>query len=104
MAEKHETLTIEMVSIEMVSSDRLRLYSQITGWMEKLGYNPCDYGALNLGFKLPTNWPVDIHAEPTLAQLIVVARKLKMRIVIDNLNMVPLKESERADDSGAEQL
>jgi len=93
----------EIVTIEMVSSDRLKLYGQITGRMEKLGYNPCDYGALNLGFELPANWPVDKDDEPTLAQLTVVARKLKMRIVIENLNLIPLKEDERADDGGARQ-
>lgn len=85
----------EMVTIEMVSSDRIRLYGQITGQMEELGYNPCDYRALDLGFELPANWPVDKEAQPTLAQLIVVARKLRMRIIIDNLNLVPLKEGER---------
>jgi len=93
----------EMVTIEMVSSDRLKLYGQITSRMENLGYNPCDYGALNLGFELPANWPVDKEAQPTLAQLVVVAKKLKMRIVIDNLNLIPLKENERADDGGAKQ-
>lgn len=90
----------EMVTIEMAGSDRLRLYGQITGRMERLEYNPCDYGALNLGFELPANWPEDKDAQPTMAQLVVVARKLKMRIVIDNLNLVPLKESERAEDIG----
>lgn len=90
----------EMVIIEMAPSDRLRLYGQITGRMEKLGYNACDYRALNLGFELPANWPVDINAEPTLAQLVVLARKLEMRIVIDNLNLVPLKESEKAGEDG----
>jgi len=93
----------EMVTIEMAPSDRLRLYSQITGRMEKLGYNPCDYGSLNLGFELPANWPEDKDAQPTMAQLVVVARKLKMRIVIDNLTLVPLKESERADGDRAGQ-
>jgi len=83
----------ETVAIEMVTDTRLRLYGQITGQMEKLGYNPCDYGSLGLGIELPANWPVDINEQPTLSQLIVLACKLKMRIVIDNLNLVPRKET-----------
>lgn len=87
MADENET-----VVIEMVTDARLRLYSQITGRMEQLGYNPCDYSELELGIVLPVNWPADINAQPTLAQLVVVARKLNLRIIISGLNLIPRKE------------
>ena len=80
----------EIVTIEMNSSDRLRLYGQITARMEAKGYNPCDFSKLDLGFELPAGWPVDINAEPTMAQLVVLAKKLEMRIPIADLNMVPM--------------
>ena len=84
MSDKNET-----VIIEMVTDARLRLYGQITARMEKLGYNPSDYGSLNLGFDLPPAWPADRDSEITMAQLIVLAHKLRMRLIIDNLNLVP---------------
>jgi len=89
MSDENETITIEMNP-----DGRLRLYGQITAQMEKLGLNPCDYRQLKLGFELAANWPVDINAQPTLAQLTVVAVKLKMRIIIDNLTLMPRKETD----------
>ena len=83
---------LETIAIEMTPGDRLKLYGQITGRMERLGYNPCDYAGLNLGFELPATWPHNEDARPTLAQLTVLAGKLKMRIIISNLDMVPRKE------------
>ena len=82
----------ETVAIELTPEGRLRLYGQLTGRMEKLGYNPCDYDSLGLGFELPAGWPVDIKYEITLAQLTVLAVKLKMRIIIGDLSLVPRKE------------
>lgn len=82
----------EIVTIAMWPDDRLRLYGQITAQMEKLGYNPCDYPSLGLGFELPADWPYAENAQPTLAQLTVLAIKLKMRIVINKLNLEPIKE------------
>lgn len=81
----------ETVVIEMFPDARLRLYGQITGQMEKLGYNPADYKALSLGFELPADWPVGEDTELTLAQLTVVALKLNMRITISDLHMIPRK-------------
>lgn len=75
----------EIVLIEMASDKRLRLYGQITAQMEKLGFNPCDYKSLGLGFELPSTWPCDENTQPTLAQLVVTACKLNMRIIIDDL-------------------
>lgn len=84
----------EMVVIEMSPENRLRLYRQITGQMEKLGYNPCNYNSLDLGFALPADWPEDMNDKATMAQLIVMARKLKMRIIISNLDVIPLKQTD----------
>ena len=93
----------ELVKIEMLSDARLRLYTQITSQMEKLGYNPVDYGGLELGFELPANWPVDINAQPMLAELVVVARKLGLRIIVNDLNLIPAGVGEvnkNADGAG----
>lgn len=80
----------ERVIIEMASGDRLKLYSQITGQIERLGLNHASWDSLDLGIKLPAGWPVDVKAQPTLSQLIVVARKLKMQISINDLNLEPM--------------
>jgi len=82
----------EIVTIEMAASDRLRLDCQINDRMEKLGYARFDYASLGLGFELPMNWPADMNCQLTLAQLTVIANKLNMRIVIDNLNLIPRRE------------
>ena len=95
MRDKNET-----VVIEMFPDARLRLYGQITGQMEKLGYNPADYKALNLGFELPADWPVGEDTELTLAQLTVLALKLNMRITISDLHMVPRKKPEEEKQDG----
>ncbi len=91
----------ETVVIEMFPDARLRLYGQITGQMEKLGYNPADYKALNLSFELPADWPVGEDTELTIAQLVVVALKLNMRITISDLHIVPCKGpgEEKQNDS-----
>jgi len=89
MADENET-----VVIEMWPDDRLKLYGQITSRMEELGYNPCDYGSLGLGIELPADWPHGENSQPTLAQLTVVARKLKRKIIIHNLDMEPMRSQE----------
>jgi len=81
----------EIVVIDMVSAERLKLYGQITTRMKELGYNPCDYNGLELGIDLPPDWPMDMNDHPTMAQLIVLARKLRIKIVISNLDMIPLE-------------
>lgn len=83
----------ELVVIEMAASDRMKLGQQINDRMQQLGFAPYDYGKLQLGFELPVNWPEDKDSQLTLAQLSVLAVKLKMRICIGDLNMTPLKEA-----------
>jgi len=83
----------EIISIDLSSEGKLRLYSHVTAQMERLGYNPMDYGSLHLGFELPAGWMVDIKCEVTLAQLTVLAVKLKMQITISDLNIFERKES-----------
>ena len=82
----------EMLTIEMAPSDRMRLNNQIVVQMEKLGYTAYNWEELKLGFEPPPGWPIDKDAQPTLAQLVVFARKLKMKIIIGDLNLVPCKE------------
>ena len=84
----------EQVVVELGRECRLRLYGQITARMEKLGYNPCDYGSLKLGIYLPPAWPVDEKYQPTLAELVVVICKLKMRLIIGDVNLEPLKQDD----------
>lgn len=83
----------QIVTVELLSDVRLRLYGQITARMQELGYNPADYGCLNLGIELPAQWPADVNAQPSLAELVVVAWKLRMRIVINDINLLPWKET-----------
>ena len=85
----------EMVTGVLDHSNRLKLYGQITGRMEQLGHNPVDYAALDLGFELPAGWPLDVNAQPTLAQLTVIAFKLKMNIEIADLNLSVRDTDER---------
>jgi len=84
----------ETVVIEMAAGDRLRLDNQIGDRMDQLGYGKNQFAKLGLGFDLPVNWPADMNSQLTLPQLTVLAWKLKMRIVIDNLNLIPVKEPE----------
>ena len=88
----------EIVTIAMWPDDRVRLYGHITSRMAELGYNPCDYSALNLGFELPADWPHGEHSQPTLAQLVVIAKKLKMRVLIHNLEVEPMRLAEKSED------
>jgi len=73
----------ELITVEMLPSERLRLYDQITSAMQKLDYD--SYSQLNLGFELPDTWPVNENTQLTLAQLITIAVKLKSRLVISNI-------------------
>jgi len=96
IATSHDTqvTSSEIVSVDMAADARLTLYAYITSQMEKRGLNPMDWGELDLGFELPAGWPVDVGSLPTMAQLIVIAVKLEMRIVITNLVMLPRKAHE----------
>ena len=78
---------IEIVTIKLNSSDRMRLDQQVNDQMEKQGHGRYQYDKLGLGFELPVNWPADINCEVTLAQLVVVGVKLNMQIEIADLNM-----------------
>jgi len=80
---------VELVTVAMNRSDRLRLYGQITSGM--LAKNvPLDYAKLHLGFEIPADWPVDAGSDVTLAKLIAVAAALGMKIEITDLNLIPL--------------
>jgi hypothetical protein len=78
----------EIVKIELLSPDKMMLSNQITTRMTMLGLG-ADINKLDLGFTLPENWPIDLNDQPTLAQLTVVARKLKMNIVISSIDLYP---------------
>jgi len=80
---------VELVTVAMNRSDRLRLYSQITSGMLAKGM-PLDYARLGLGFEIPADWPIDQASDVTLAKLIAVAASLGMKIEITDLNLIPL--------------
>lgn len=90
----------EVVTIEMSPGDRVLLCDQITDQMERMGLNYRTWGSLDLGFDLPDAWPVDLNEQPTISQLIVFAIKLKMRVVISNLKMVPANYTGPNDENG----
>ena len=80
----------ETIVIELNCEDRIELYGKITSAMKKMGYESLDYGSLDLGFELPVDWPVGSIEEPceiTLAQLTIIAVKLKMKMKITGLDM-----------------
>jgi len=92
MHEKNET-----VILELNTEARLRLNNQIVEAMANKGYLAYQFEKLNLGFELPSGWPVDINSQPTLAQLTVFAHKLGLRIVIGDVNLVPLPSTESVE-------
>ena len=76
----------EGVILKLPSDSLLRIYSNLTGRMHELGYERLDWDVLDLGFELRPDWPL-FGPGPTLAQMVVVAHKLRLRIVIDELHV-----------------
>jgi hypothetical protein len=77
----------EIVSLDLNFECRNRLHTQICEQAKTLGFKISQINELNLGFELPNGWPYDINSSPTLAQLVVIAEKLKMDIVISTVDM-----------------
>ena len=73
-----------IVNIELSTAGRIRLSEQIRARMESLGHEAYAYDKLGLGFELPITWPADKDSDVTLAQLTVLAMKLKMKIIISD--------------------
>ncbi len=80
----------ELIVIDLPPEARMRLSSQILLRMEEMGLKPFQYDALELGFHLPAEWPDDPGVEITLAQLVVLATKLKMRLTMADANLSPM--------------
>jgi hypothetical protein len=79
----------EMLVLELDAGIRMRLADQL--WKQAESHNVIDFNLLGLGFELPAGWPVDMNAQPTLAQLVVLAKRLNLQIIISDLNVLPLK-------------
>ena len=79
----------ERVVLDLTMSDRAGLYGKITDRMKEKGYEIDNWKSLDLGFDLPAGWPADRNCEVTLAQLVVIAVKLDMTIVINSLMISP---------------
>jgi hypothetical protein len=74
MADKNE-----MVVVKLSAENRRKLWCQYNDCFSKLGY-----------VRIPDEFHKyipDLNGEVTLAQLVVLAAKLKARIVISNLNI-----------------
>ena len=82
----------EMVQIQLWSlSDKMNLKDQIDRRVRELGLGDCVEDLENAEFlNLDSGWPVGKDCEITLAQLVVIARKLKMTITITRLSLEPL--------------
>lgn len=83
MSEKNQ-----IVTMDLSREARIKLYGKITAAMEERGMNPVDYRELECGIDLAPQWPM--NPEPTLAELVVVARKLGLRIVINGIDLEPM--------------
>ena len=81
----------EMVTVETSEENRVRLYNDLTRRAYCL-FNDARLESLDLGFEFLPSWPnpTSEATEVTFSQLIVLAKKLKMRIRIRELQMTPL--------------
>lgn len=75
----------EMITIRLSADNRRKIWQQIKEAMRD-NTGCLDFACLDTGFKVPKGWPFG-KSEITLAQLIALARKLKFRIEITNLNI-----------------
>ncbi len=80
----------ERIVIDLPPEARMRLSNQIHRGMTDMGLTPFHYGALDLGFHLPVDWPLNPAVEITMAQLAELTGKLNMRLTIGNLNFSPM--------------
>lgn len=81
----------EIVRLELPASVRIRIANQITYQMIQKDLDPENgYQSLNLGFEVPEGWPIAEDTQPTMAQLVVFAQKLGMKITIGDLNLSPM--------------
>lgn len=86
----------EMVKVEIDKEHRVRIRHAVISQMVRLGLLDTRFSiglsweSLDLGFEVPAGWPDDEGSKITLSQLIVIAKKLKMRIHIRELEMTPL--------------
>jgi len=90
MADKNELITVKLSA-----DNKRKLMAQLNELTEQAGCKVrpiyC-YADLKTGLELHSHWP--IQGEVTLAQLVVLAAKLKVRIVITNINIVGKKNTE----------
>ena len=89
---------VEIVRLDLDNSIKLRIKGQIDSRMEDFGFQPGDYAALDLGFKVSDGWPVDKDCSPTLAEFVVLAKKLDMPIILPDLLFCP-SEGDDGDHS-----
>lgn len=77
----------EMVAVELSVENRQRLYGILRrriGAIDRINWE-----SLSLGFEFPPGWPLGT-SEIQFSQFVVLAKKLKMRIHIRDLEMTLL--------------
>lgn len=89
----------ELIVIDLSPEARMRLSNQILRGMKDMGLAPFFYKALDLGFDLPIGWPLGPAIEITLAQLIVLAKRLNMRFTIGDGHFAPMPATAAAVNS-----
>ena len=83
----------EIVRVELDSMARIELFKAIESVMSDLGFELGNYEALDLGFEIRPGWPVDYNCQPTMAELVVLAKKLGARVTITDLNFSKVKNA-----------
>lgn len=80
----------ELITIAMPPTELIRLSEQINSRLIAMGDPAGAINAVVPGLNLELSWP--FSEGPTLAQLVVIAKKLDMKITISNLYIEPHKE------------
>jgi len=79
--------SIEIVTVELGTKNKVELKSVIDQRMEDLGIEPGNFAALEIGCKLDEGWPADKNCQPSLAEYVVVARRLGLQVVLNNIEL-----------------
>ncbi|MBW8017095.1 MAG: hypothetical protein FVQ82_12995 [Planctomycetes bacterium] len=84
---------IKIVKIELERYVKLQLKSDIDQRMEECGVSADNFAALDLGIDFPEGWPADKDCEPTMAELVVLAGKLGMQVIVPIVKMRPYRDA-----------
>jgi nitrogen regulatory protein PII len=96
----------EVIKIELTAEGRMRLDYQLREGLTKEKYSSSvSFNVLGLGFQLDDDWPFE--GEILFSQLVALACKLKMQIIIGDINLSPMiqetKSLNQSDDERVEE-